>query len=60
MANHVSIAIEDDEQYDRLQEVRERYGVTWKGLLMQGVLHLESQDVMADGGDDAGEREGGE
>ena len=60
MANHVSIEVEDDEQYERLQEIRERYGVTWKGLLMQGVLHLENQDLMVGGGADGREREGGE
>ena len=44
MTNHISIKVEDDEQYEHLQEIRERYGVTWKGLLVQGTFHLEDQD----------------
>jgi hypothetical protein len=45
MTNHISIQVESDEQYERLQQVREKYGVTWKGLLIQGTFHLEAQDT---------------
>ena len=44
MTNHISIQVEDDNQYERFQQVREKYGVTWKGLLIQGTFHLEAQD----------------
>ena len=52
MTNHISIKVEDDDQYEYLQEVRERYGVTWKGLLVQGAFHLESQDRTLEEGED--------
>lgn len=45
MTNHISIQVESDEQYERLQQIREQYGLTWKGLLIQGVFHLEEQDT---------------
>lgn len=45
MTNHISIQVEDDDQYNRLQQVREKYGLTWKGLLVQGVFHLENEDA---------------
>jgi hypothetical protein len=44
MTNHISIQVEDDDQYERLQQARERYGLTWKGLLVQGVFHVQQQD----------------
>lgn len=53
MTNHISIKVEDDDQYEHLQEIRERYGVTWKGLLVQGVFHLEGQDRTLEEEDEA-------
>jgi hypothetical protein len=44
MTNHISIQVEDDDQYERLQQARETYGLTWKGLLVQGVFHVQQQD----------------
>lgn len=52
MTNHISIKVEDDDQYEHLQEIRERYGVTWKGLLVQGSFHLEDQDRTLEEGED--------
>ena len=44
MTNHISIQVEDDEQYERLQQVRAKYGLTWKGLLIQGARRVEEDD----------------
>ena len=44
MTNHISVQIEDDEQYERLQQVRAKYGLTWKGLLIQGARRVEEDD----------------
>ena len=44
MTNHISIQVEDDEQYERLQQVRTKYGLTWKGLLIQGARRVEEDD----------------
>jgi hypothetical protein len=52
MTNHISIQVESDEQYERFQQVREKYGVTWKGLLIQGTFHLEEQDTAIEEGHD--------
>ena len=46
MTNHVSIKIEDDDQYEHLQEVKDRYGLTWKGLLVQGSQSVVQRDPM--------------
>ena len=53
MTNHISIKVEDDDQYEHLQEIREKYGVTWKGLLVQGTFHLEGQDRTIEEDDEA-------
>lgn len=54
MTNHISIKVEDDDQYERLQQAREKYGLTWKGLLVQGVFHVQQQDsALAEGEDES-------
>lgn len=52
MTNHISIQVENDDQYERLQEIREKYGVTWKGLLIQGAFHLERLDTATEEDDE--------
>jgi hypothetical protein len=52
MTNHISIQVENDDQYERFQQVREKYGVTWKGLLLQGTFHLEGQDTAVEEDDE--------
>ena len=46
----------DEETYDDLAAVKRRHGLTWKGLLMKGALHVENCEpnltgAIADGGD---------
>ena len=53
MTNHISIQVESDEQYERFQQIREQYGLTWKGLLIQGVFHLEEQDTAIEEADES-------
>ena len=32
----------EDEQYERLTELKERRGYTWKGLMLEGAKRLDS------------------
>lgn len=32
----------EDEQYERLRELKQRHGLTWKGMLLQGAKRLDS------------------
>lgn len=41
---HTSIVFQDDAQHDRLSAVREAYGVSWRGMLVQGALRLLEAD----------------
>lgn len=42
-----------DEQYDRLETIRDKHGVSWRGMLIAGAKRLESMsplpDIDADG-----------
>lgn len=49
-ASRISIEVEDDDQYERFQEAREKHGLAWKGLLMEGAIHLGGQDRTLEGG----------
>lgn len=53
MTNHISIQVEDDEQYERLQQMRAKYGLTWKGLLIQGARRVEEDDPTVGDDDDS-------
>lgn len=35
-----------DEEYRRLWNIRDRYGVTWRGMLIEGAKFLEEQDLI--------------
>lgn len=41
MGTHVQIEI-DEENYEKLKEVKDKHGVTWYGMLRSGGLHLEN------------------
>ena len=32
----IRIEFDDDEQYERLKQLKKRRGLTWKGLLLEG------------------------
>lgn len=35
----------DDDQFERLDELKKRHGLTWKGLLLRGADLIESNDT---------------
>jgi hypothetical protein len=37
----VEIRFVSDWEYERLRHIREKYGVQWRGMLIQGAKHLE-------------------
>jgi len=37
-----------DEEYRRLWTIRDRYGVTWRGMLIEGAKFLEEQDLIGE------------
>ena len=39
------IVIKDEKQFARLEAVRERHGVNWRGMLIQGAERLEAGRV---------------
>ena len=44
------IVIKDDKQFERLEAVRERHGVNWRGMLIKGAEQLEAGGVLPSGG----------
>jgi hypothetical protein len=38
----IRIVVEDEEQYERMQELKEAHGVTWRGMLLKGATQLDS------------------
>lgn len=39
---HLNIEV-SDEEYDRLSEVKEAHGLTWRGLVIQGAKALDTE-----------------
>ncbi|ELZ38772.1 hypothetical protein C471_09385 [Halorubrum saccharovorum DSM 1137] len=39
----VRIEFDDDEQYERLKELKKHHGLTWKGLLLEGEKRVLEQ-----------------
>ncbi len=33
----------DQEEYDRLSEIKDAHGLTWKGVLLQGAKSLDTE-----------------
>ncbi len=33
----------DQEEYDRLSEIKDAHGLTWKGMLLQGAKSLDTE-----------------
>ena len=38
----VRIEFDDDEQYERLKEIKNKRGYTWKGLMLEGAEALDT------------------
>ena len=38
--------MDDEEQYERLKEIKKKHGLTWKGLLLQGARRMEGEDAI--------------
>jgi hypothetical protein len=36
----IRIEFDDDEQYERLKELKKHRGLTWKGLLLEGEMRV--------------------
>ncbi|MEY7848276.1 hypothetical protein AB7C87_03630 [Natrarchaeobius sp. A-rgal3] len=40
----LEITFDDESAYERLQETKERHGLTWKGMLLRAQRELDSED----------------
>lgn len=41
----IEIQFRSDAEYRRLREIRDKYGVQWRGMLIQGAKRLEGRDI---------------
>jgi hypothetical protein len=41
----IEIQFRSDAEYRRLREIRDKYGVQWRGMLIQGAKRLEGRDL---------------
>ena len=39
----IEIRFASDREYERLRHIRDKYGVQWRGMLIQGAKHLEDR-----------------
>lgn len=44
MVTTIQIEVEDDEQYERLREIKRYNGLTWKGMLLHAAENLDTPD----------------
>ena len=42
----IYVEVDDEEQYEELQRIKKKHGMTWKGLLLQGARRLEGDDAI--------------
>lgn len=33
----------DDDQYEQLKEIKDRNGLTWKGMMLQAAKHIDEE-----------------
>lgn len=45
MTKYVKIEFDDEEQYEEVKAVKNRYGFTWKGMVLHAQRALESQSA---------------
>jgi hypothetical protein len=41
----IEIQFRTEAEYHRLRSIRDKYGVQWRGMLIQGAKHLEGRDT---------------
>ncbi|MEF8826903.1 MAG: hypothetical protein V5A27_11285 [Halapricum sp.] len=41
----IEIRFVSHDEYERLRTIKDKYGVTWRGMLIHGATRLESRDV---------------
>lgn len=41
----IEIRFASPDEYERLRTIRDKYGVTWRGMLIHGATRLEGRDV---------------
>ena len=44
MGTEIRFEIDDREQFERLRDLKDRRGYTWKGLMLEGAKALEDED----------------
>lgn len=42
MSKYINIEVSDEEQYDRLKRVKDKHGLTWRGMLIHAADDLET------------------
>lgn len=45
-SNKAYAEFDNEEQYERLKEIKQKHGLTWKGLLLQGARRMEGEDAI--------------
>jgi hypothetical protein len=45
MTDNIHIQVDDDEQFEKMKELKDKYGLTWKGLLVQGMKRVEEGEL---------------
>ena len=45
MPNNIHIEADDAEQFDKMTQSKNRYGLTWTGLLVQGMKRVAAGDL---------------
>lgn len=43
MVNHIHVEVENDDQYEWLQDVKNENGLSWRGLLIHAANDLEDR-----------------
>jgi hypothetical protein len=43
MPTNIHIEVPDEEQYNRLQRIKDEHGLTWRGMLVHAANDLEPQ-----------------
>lgn len=41
---NIHIEVPDEEQYERLRDVKNKYGLTWRGMLVHAADDLDTPD----------------
>jgi hypothetical protein len=44
VVTNIHIEVPDEEQYDRLKDVKNKYGLTWRGMLVHAADDLDTPD----------------